>query len=100
MIYAGAPLLTGLVAASRSRDVLCVVLGGLGLNLLGNLLLVPSMGSPGAALATLATELWIALAALWALRRAGLQPRLSPLGLGLGPLAFGLAALLSWTLFS
>ena len=94
-IYLGAPLLTALVAASRSRDVLWVVLSGLGFNLLANPPLISRMGSAGAGLATFLTELLVALACYRCLARAGCRPTLRWGALASGPLLFLLAALLS-----
>lgn len=97
-VHAGAVLLTALVAAGDGRAVLATALGGLALNLAANAWLVPRQGAAGAALATCATEAWIALAALLFLRRrgVGLGPR--PLAWLGGPAAFALAWLASHAL--
>jgi len=94
-VHLGAPLLTALVAARRSRSVLHIVLSGLLFNLVANLALVPSMQAPGAALATLGTELWVAVGALYALRQLHAGRLLRPLTLVAGALAFPCAALLA-----
>ncbi len=62
-VYLGAPLLTAIVASARSRTVLAISVVALLLNLAGNAWLVPTRGIEGAALATLATEVWVALGA-------------------------------------
>jgi len=69
-VYAGASLLTSVVAAGRSNAVLWVALTGLAVNLVGNALLVPRLGIEGAALATWATEGSVVLGAAFALARA------------------------------
>ena len=75
MIYAGAPFLTALVATGRTRAVLVVAASALGVNLIGNTWLVPQNGIEGAAQATLATELVVAVGAAIALWRGGVRPR-------------------------
>jgi len=71
VVYVGAPLLTGVVASGRSGGVLRIAAAALALNLIGNTLLVPRLGMEGAAIATCATELSVALGAAWTLARAG-----------------------------
>ena len=91
-VYAGAPLLTAVVASCSSTAVLRIAATGLVINLLGNSLLVPSMGIEGAALATLATEIWVVVGAASTLVKAGAGPvvnRRAWLWLG-GPLGFAL----------
>ena len=68
-IHIGAPLLTAVVAAGRTLHVAGIAVGGLALNVGLNAWLVPLHGSNGAAAATLATELTVALGALCALPR-------------------------------
>ena len=90
LVYVGANLLTGVVATGRTGAVLVIAAGGLLLNLVGNALLVPRLGMEGAAIATLATEGFVALGAAVALARAGVSgfgglPALRWLG---GPLGF------------
>lgn len=68
-VHLGAPLLTAVVARGAGRTVLVVSGVGLAINLAGNALLVPRIGMDGAAAATLATEAWVAAAALVALLR-------------------------------
>jgi O-antigen/teichoic acid export membrane protein len=70
-VYAGAALLAALVAAGRARGVLGVALLGLFVNLAGNTYLVPRRAIEGAALATFATEVAVALAAGAALHLRG-----------------------------
>lgn len=74
VIHAGAVLTTALVAIGAERAFLLAAAAGLALNLAGNALLVPRFGIAGAAAATLATELCVALLALRALVRAGASP--------------------------
>ena len=92
-VYAGAPLLTAVLATGRTRSVLAISAGGLALNLLGNAWLVPSHGIAGAAVTTAATELLVALLAVGALARAGVRllAERPLLWLG-GPTAFAFAA--------
>ena len=90
-VYAGAPLLTAVVASGASAAVLRIAAIGLAINLLGNSLLVVPMGIEGAALATLVTEVWVVAGSAWTLMRAGAKPtapRRAWLWLG-GPLGFG-----------
>ena len=96
-VYLGSPLLTGVVAAGRSRAVLASALIGLGVNLLGNAWLVPRAGIEGAALATLATELSVIASAGIALTRARANPLRGTPALAwlLGPALFFLARALS-----
>ncbi len=70
-IHAGAVLMTALVAAGRMRSVLVIAAVGLGVNVLANVLLVPTLGIEGAAVATLITEGCVAIGAGIALSRAG-----------------------------
>ncbi|QDV08912.1 Polysaccharide biosynthesis protein [Planctomycetes bacterium Poly30] len=78
-VHLGAPLLTAVVAAGRGRSVLVAAAIGLLLNVAGNAWLVPSHGMEGAAIATLATEVWIVVAAFMALVRSQrLGPPLAP----------------------
>ena len=72
IIYGGAGLLTAVIAARRSGAFLVIVTCGLALNVAGNLWLVPELGIEGAAIATVATELFVALASLGVL--AGARP--------------------------
>ncbi|MEM1448422.1 MAG: oligosaccharide flippase family protein [Planctomycetota bacterium] len=68
-VHVGAPLLTSVVAAGRSRTVLVLAAAGLVVNVVGNAWLVPQMGMDGAAIATLGTEAFIAAGAAWAVVR-------------------------------
>ncbi|MDP6539146.1 MAG: oligosaccharide flippase family protein [Planctomycetota bacterium] len=72
-VYAGSGLLTALVATGKARAVLAVSILALGVNLVGNTLLVGPLGIEGAAIATLATELCVVAGALAALVRAGVR---------------------------
>ena len=94
-IYAGGPLLTGLLATGATKSVLRVALVALALNVLGNALLVPRLGPEGAALATLATEAWIAVGSALVLVRAGVDLSWRAWAWGAGPLAFLGAAFVS-----
>jgi O-antigen/teichoic acid export membrane protein len=89
-VYAGAPLLTAVVASGSSTAVLRIAGIGLVINLIGNSLLVPHMGIEGAALATLVTEVWVvagAASTLWRMGARPMAPRRAWLWLG-GPLGF------------
>ena len=68
-VHAGAVLLNGVVASGRGGLVLTVALGALGVNLIGNALLIPEYGMEGAAAATFVTELVVALGAAVVLAR-------------------------------
>ena len=103
-VYAGAALLTAVVAAGRSKALLLVAAGGLIVNLAGNSWLVPQRGIEGAAIATLATELTVALAAALCVFRTGrgTGPAKGPIHRGAaslywlaGPLLFLVARALS-----
>lgn len=64
LIHVGAPLLTAVVARGEGRAVLYIAAAGLAINIAGNAWLLPIHGMVGAALATVATEAWVAAAAL------------------------------------
>ncbi|MFO1011851.1 MAG: oligosaccharide flippase family protein [Planctomycetota bacterium] len=96
-VYAGAGLMTALVAAGERKSILAIAAVALALNLALNAWLVPTQGITGAGLATFATELAVALGASIALVRVGASPwsgarAWSWLG---GPVAFAAAALAS-----
>lgn len=97
VVYVGAVLVTGVVAVGRPRAVLAISATGLAVNVVGNALLVPGMGSEGAAIATLATELAVALSAAVVLARAGVRPFSGKRAVlwALGPILFLLARWLS-----
>jgi len=61
-VYVGAGAMSAIVAAGRSRTLLWIAVLGLAVNLAGNAWLVPRQGARGAAVATLATEVTVALA--------------------------------------
>ena len=92
VVYPGSVLLTAVIAAGRSTAVLAIAAGGLALNALGNLWLVPLRGGEGAALATVATELFVTLASLGVLARAGQRPAGSVWAWLAGPVLFALSA--------
>jgi O-antigen/teichoic acid export membrane protein len=73
-VYVGSPLLTGVVAAGRSKAVMTSAAIGLAVNLVGNAWLVPRSGIEGAAIATLATEVSVVLTAGLILVRMGAAP--------------------------
>jgi len=70
-VYAGAGLMTALVASGNARAILVIALCALGVNLIANTLLVPHFASEGAGMATALTEAAVVAGALIALRRAG-----------------------------
>lgn len=72
-VYVGAAFLTAVVAMGRTRAVLVIAASGLALNLAGNAWLVPRLGIEGAAIATLATEVLVAVSAAIVLLRAGIS---------------------------
>jgi PST family polysaccharide transporter len=96
-IYAGAGLMTALVAAGRTRSILVIAATGLATNLVANTFLVPARGIEGAGIATFRAEAVVAVSAFVALARLGSSPLAGSRALGWlgGPLAFALAALLS-----
>jgi O-antigen/teichoic acid export membrane protein len=79
-VHFGAPLLTALVATGRVRHVAGVAVSALALNVVLNALAVPRYGMEGAAAATVATEVAVALLALAGLpaRRRPTQPSAAP----------------------
>jgi O-antigen/teichoic acid export membrane protein len=68
-VHAGAPLMTAVVAAGRTRAVLAIAATGLAVNVAGNAWLVPARGMDGAAIATVATEVLVVALSLIALLR-------------------------------
>ncbi|MEM6671398.1 MAG: oligosaccharide flippase family protein [Planctomycetota bacterium] len=76
LVHVGAPLLTAVVAAGRMRAVLAIAASSLALNLAGNAWLVPERSMDGAAIATAATEGFVAVAALVTLLALRRRPRL------------------------
>ena len=74
VVHATAGWLTALVAHGSGRAVLLLTSAALIANILGNLLLVPPLGGPGAALATLGTELLLSCGAWVTLQRHGHAP--------------------------
>jgi O-antigen/teichoic acid export membrane protein len=70
-IYAGAPLLTAVVALGDSRAVLGIAAAGLVLNAAANAVAVPLAGIEGAGAVTFATELLVLALSAAALARAG-----------------------------
>ncbi len=96
-IYAGAMFATAVVATGNMVAMLWIAAAGVVLNALGNALAVPAMGIEGAGLVTFLTEVFVALASLAVLLRAGIRPGPAWRWLG-GPLLFGLGAWLSYQL--
>ena len=70
-VYAGSGLMTALVASGGAHAILVIALAALGVNLLGNAVLVPRFASEGAGIATALTEAAVVAGALIALRRGG-----------------------------
>ena len=73
-IYAGAPLVTAVLASGATAKIMRGALLGLVVNLVGNWILVPRYGIEGAAAATLLTELTVTLYAARTLLGSGLSP--------------------------
>ncbi len=73
IVCAGSGLLTAVIASGRTAAFLVIVVAGLVLNVIGNLLLVPDLGIEGAAVATVATEFFVAVASFGVL--AGVRSR-------------------------
>ncbi len=96
-VYAGAGLMTALVAAGSVRSILRIAIAALAVNLAANALLVPRLASEGAGLATALTECSVGIGALWELRRLGARGmlRTRPLLWLAAPLCFGAAFLAS-----
>ncbi len=91
LVYLGAVRITALVATGSSQAVLVVTFAALLINLIGNALLVPSIGIEGAAISTLATEASVAIGAGIALRRVGVDPLGGRVAIWLGgPIAVGI----------
>ncbi len=95
VIHVGATLTTALVAAGRGRSMLGIAAAALCLNVVGNALLVPRHGSAGAAAATLATELCVALLAGAVLHRSGARISSRAWAWLGGPVGYGLGWMLS-----
>jgi len=92
IVYAGSGFFTGVVAGGSTTLVLAIAAGGLAVNVLGNLWLIPRHGIEGAAIATAATELFVTVAALAVLVLRGQSP-LRPAWIWLfGPPAFAVPA--------
>lgn len=62
-VYVGALMVTALVAIGNTKAMLWIAASGLGVNLVLNAILVPNRGAEGAAMATLATEISVAILA-------------------------------------
>jgi O-antigen/teichoic acid export membrane protein len=96
VVYAGAMLLTAVVATGKTRTVLAITTSGFAMNAIGNALAVPRFGAEGAAVVTFATESFVALAAAAALRAMGHDVGGKRPWLWLaGPLGFALGCALS-----
>ena len=89
-VYAGAGLMTALVASGSARAILVIAALALGVNLLANAVLVPRFASAGAGMATALTEAAVVAGGLLALRRAGAHGMLAqrPLVWAAAPLCF------------
>lgn len=96
-VYAGAVLVTAVVASGATRALFWVSATGLAVNLAGNTWAVPRFGIDGAAAATCATEAVVVLAAGIALSRRGVRLERLWTWLG-GPIGFGLGIALSRSL--
>ena len=90
VIHAGAVLTTALVAAGRGGSMLGIAATGLALNLAANSILIPRFGIEGAAIATLATEIVVAVGAAWVLSRTGVRATWRAWGWLGGPIGFAL----------
>lgn len=93
-IYAGAILLTAVVALGLNRERLWISAGGLALNIAANFWAVPKYGIAGAAMTTFWTEAFVAIAAAIVLARRGVQLGAAWRWLA-GPLLFAVGAWLS-----
>ncbi|QDU66857.1 lipopolysaccharide biosynthesis protein [Engelhardtia mirabilis] len=92
-VYAGATLLTAVVSLGRPKFVLMIAVGALALNVVGNGILVPMYGHEGAAIATLGTEIAVAVASAAVLAvHAPSFARTRPWAWLLGPVGFALGA--------
>ncbi|MEZ6005994.1 MAG: oligosaccharide flippase family protein [Planctomycetota bacterium] len=74
-VHVGALWVTTLIAMGAQNRVLQLAWTGLVVNLVGNALLLGPLGIEGAAWATAATEVWVAVAAAWGLARGGVDWR-------------------------
>ncbi|MCY2962010.1 MAG: oligosaccharide flippase family protein [Planctomycetota bacterium] len=88
VIHAGAVLTTSLVAAGRGRSMLGIAAIGLALNLAANSILIPRFGIEGAGMATLITEISVAVGAAWVLARTGARAAWRAWGWIGGPVGF------------
>lgn len=97
IVYLGAGLMTGLVAAGARRAIFVIAALALAVNLAANTLLVPRLGIEGAGLATFVTEGFVAACATVALARLVPHRRASAFVWPwlAGPVAFGAAVLVS-----
>ncbi len=97
--YAGALATLTLVAIGRQATFTAIAVSGLALNVATNLVLIPRSSHVGAAIATIATEAFVAIACLVALRRLrgiGPDPAWLARAAALGAVTFGVA----WSLRS
>jgi O-antigen/teichoic acid export membrane protein len=96
VIYFGALHLTALVSTGHTKTVSAITFVALGINVAGNAVLVPKLGIEGAAIATVATETVVAIAAAIALARMGVFTlAVRPLRWAAAPVAFACAFYLS-----
>lgn len=70
LVYAGASLMTALVAAGRRRSILHVAIVALAINVSLNLLLIPGLGITGAGFVTFLTEGSVVIMGAWSLASA------------------------------
>ena len=77
----------GLLAQAKGKVAAKIGASALTANLLVGVVLIPTIGASGAAIATIATESVIVIGTLVHLRRANLMPRLVPVTLGKGLVA-------------
>lgn len=70
VVFLGAPVVVGLLAAGRERDLLRVSLWGLAVNVVANAILVPRFGFTAAALTTLLTEGVVVASCVFRFRQA------------------------------
>jgi O-antigen/teichoic acid export membrane protein len=96
-VYAGAGLMTALVAAAQMRAILVIAAGALVVNVVANMLLIPRMQLAGAGAATLITEVTVTIGAAIALARIDVNVLRGVRAIGWlgGPVGFAVAALLS-----
>ena len=96
VIYFGALHLTAVVATGQTKAVSVITIIALAINVIGNTVLVPLKGIEGAAIATVATEFFVASASAFVLFRAGIQTlSVHPIRWLAAPAVFAAALMLS-----